>query len=526
MAGRVMRWLHLTHRWLGVGLGLVVLLWCVSGVVMLFVARPQLTEAERLRALPALALQVPGVTPLAAWQALALPGWPEVVRVNRTAAGPTYHFLAGGRWWAVAATDGTPRPPVSAEEATAIAQNFRLATVAAGLSPSSAPASAVAGSPFRTKASEKTGEAVGASANATVVELTRDQWTVYKRFDAWRPFYRVEIDDAAGHAFYVSQRSGEVVLDSDAQERAWNWVGSVLHWLYFTPLRQMSELWRAVVLWLSFAALLLALGGLLLGIQRLRWRSPYPGGRVSPYRHGVKRWHHWAGIAGGVFVATWLFSGWLSLSPFGWLAGGASLSAEQKVLAGGPLDASVLAHWPAAAADPAVREIQWQRLGGAPYAVLLDGSGSRVQSLPAGEVTAFLPRADLIARARQLRPQAPLVAADWLDQADDNYYPLRHRPRSWPVLRLRFADAEHTLVYLNPTTAHIEARVDSASRWHRWLFGALHRLDFPPLATWTLGRDVAVIVLSALGVVICGAGCVLGWRRLRRPRQPVAGGAS
>ena len=42
------RWLHLGHRWLGVALGWLVLCWFVSGIVMLFVARPQLTEAERL----------------------------------------------------------------------------------------------------------------------------------------------------------------------------------------------------------------------------------------------------------------------------------------------------------------------------------------------------------------------------------------------------------------------------------------------------------------------------------------------
>ena len=47
------RWLHLGHRWLGMTLGLMLLLWFVSGVVMLFVARPQLTDAERLAAVQA-----------------------------------------------------------------------------------------------------------------------------------------------------------------------------------------------------------------------------------------------------------------------------------------------------------------------------------------------------------------------------------------------------------------------------------------------------------------------------------------
>jgi len=42
------RYLYLAHRWLGIGLGLFVLLWIVSGVVMLFVGYPKLTPEEHL----------------------------------------------------------------------------------------------------------------------------------------------------------------------------------------------------------------------------------------------------------------------------------------------------------------------------------------------------------------------------------------------------------------------------------------------------------------------------------------------
>lgn len=42
------RYLYLMHRWLGIALGLFVLAWVVSGVVMLFVGYPKLTPAEHL----------------------------------------------------------------------------------------------------------------------------------------------------------------------------------------------------------------------------------------------------------------------------------------------------------------------------------------------------------------------------------------------------------------------------------------------------------------------------------------------
>ena len=36
------------HRWLGIGMALLFALWFASGIIMMYVEYPQLTEAERL----------------------------------------------------------------------------------------------------------------------------------------------------------------------------------------------------------------------------------------------------------------------------------------------------------------------------------------------------------------------------------------------------------------------------------------------------------------------------------------------
>src|ERR1700761_2041963 len=46
------RWLVLTHRYLGAALGLLMLLWCLSGFVMMFVSYPKLAPDERAAHLP------------------------------------------------------------------------------------------------------------------------------------------------------------------------------------------------------------------------------------------------------------------------------------------------------------------------------------------------------------------------------------------------------------------------------------------------------------------------------------------
>ncbi|MCY4505964.1 MAG: PepSY domain-containing protein, partial [Acidobacteria bacterium] len=52
-AGR--RWLLLFHRWAGIVAGLFFALWIGSGLVMLYVPFPALTEAERLSRLAPIA---------------------------------------------------------------------------------------------------------------------------------------------------------------------------------------------------------------------------------------------------------------------------------------------------------------------------------------------------------------------------------------------------------------------------------------------------------------------------------------
>jgi len=50
----VRHWLYWTHRWLGIGGCLLFVMWFVSGVVMMYVGYPTLTEGERLAGLRAL----------------------------------------------------------------------------------------------------------------------------------------------------------------------------------------------------------------------------------------------------------------------------------------------------------------------------------------------------------------------------------------------------------------------------------------------------------------------------------------
>ena len=64
------------------------------------------------------------------------------------------------------------------------------------------------------------------------------------------------LGDAADTHLYVSSVTGQVVLDTQRVERAWNWAGSVVHWIYPTALRKHWSAWDTTVWWLSLVAMI------------------------------------------------------------------------------------------------------------------------------------------------------------------------------------------------------------------------------------------------------------------------------
>lgn len=478
------RQLHLWHRWLGIVLGLLVLLWFGSGIVMMYVPYPSLTEQERMALLATIDARQVRLNAWEAWQAAApapraAAAAPAEVRMTTVAGRPAYHFKADGHWLSVWADTGQP----------------------VQVTPRLAMASARSAAP-------------GAQAlSAELIDI--DQWS-FGSLQDHRPLYRVQADDAAGSLLYISSRTGELVRDTTRSERAWNWAGSVIHWIYFTPLRTHGQPWRQVVMWTSGAALLLAMLGMVLGIQRLRLRRRYAGGRRSPYR-GWQAWHHWLGLSVGALMMTWLFSGWLSVTPFDWLASPGITAQDRLAFAGGPLDRNDLS---IAVADivqrqPAALELEWRRIDGQLYLSALDRTQRQLRDAHTGAPAGLLPEARLLHAIQAMRPGVQLQSVQTLT-SEDSYHYSHHNTAVLPVLRAQFALADYSTFYIDAAQGQLVGYSDRNSQWNRWLFNGLHQLDFAAIIRVRPLWDVLVIILCLLGGTATLAGVVLGWRRLRR----------
>ena len=117
--------------------------------------------------------------------------------------------------------------------------------------------------------------------------------------------------------------------------------------------------------------------------------------------------------------------------------------------------------------------------------------------------------------ARAAMPGVPVEDASWLSEYDAHYYDLRGA-RPLPVLRVQYADANRTWLYVDPARGAIVQRTDDTRRLRRWLYQGLHSLDFPALYYKRPLWDIVVIGLSAGGLALSATTLLPAWRRLRR----------
>lgn len=492
-----MRWVSagLTgiHRVLGVGIGLLVMLWFGSGAVLLFVPYPSLTEAERFRWLEPLQLDRCCAPLESVWSQVGPIQGVERVRLLMAAGRPLYviHFLDGtlkSLW----ADRGEPLSGITRADAVRIAQ----------------------------QGTQPEGERVAEA-------LEDDQWTVQQRFAPYRPLWKVRLDDVERQEVYVSSKTGEVVMDTTLFERRWNWIGAVIHWLYLPVLRRHWAVWDQTVWWLAAVGVVTAATGLALGIQHLhRWRRQ---GHRSPFS-GIKRWHHLFGVAIGAVVCTWLFSGMLSMDHGRWFSRPEPTVDQRQRFMGGmlmPEDIAVPLRdaMRQAQLDGAVKEILVTKVGGVSYYVFRSDS-ERQAVMSAVTVQAPLQKFELqtLTQAAKAVFPAQEIERSEITQGDVYYYSTAHNPRLLPGLRVVLDDPAQTWLHIDLKTGQLMELMDHSRRMYRWLFHGLHSWDMPFLLEHDRQRKILLLVFCVVGFLFSLSGVYLGIKVLAvrpEPKPPV-----
>jgi len=464
-----LRWLVGFHRWSGVALCLFFAVWFGSGMVMLFVPFPSLDEAARLARAEAVDLSQVRVDP---GTALALAGGGSALRLI-SGDGVLRYVAQGER--VIDARTGHLAEPLGATAAGRIAARFSNMAVCRVSGP-----------------------------------FAYDQWSVHHKFDPWRPLFRVELADAAHTHLYVSARTGEVVQRTQRWERGWNWLGAIPHWLYFTVLRKHQGVWDATLWWLSLFALAGAVSGAGLGLYRsaMHWRAKRRG--VSPFK-GWWRWHHVLGLAAGLFVLMWVFSGWLSMDHGRLFSTGKPAAASVLRYEGGSLHHALQGVSHAALAPlQGATELAFSVVGGD---LVVAGHGTGVMLIGeavSSQPAATLPAERITAAVRRAWRQARLLRST--DQNDGLYRAadaIAHDALRFTVPGPRPLD-----LYIDRRSGRLLLQSDRSRKAYAWSYFALHTAHLPGLDGRPRLRLGLQLALLALGGLFSLTGMVLGIKRL------------
>jgi uncharacterized iron-regulated membrane protein len=467
--------LVITHRYLGIAMSVPMLVWFLSGIVMMYVRYPHITEMERLRTLEPII-----------WQACCRFGESVIddhaqvllAEVENRAGEPVLRIRSADDLdTAVDLVQGTPIQ-MDADRARAIALSA---------------------------AQRLTGRL---SPLIDAEQIDGDQWTI--GLAAAAPLFRFAFGDADRTEIYVSSRTAQVVLWTTSTQRFWNWVGPIPHWLYFASLRGHVVLWSQILIWAAMLGTFLTVLGLYLGIAQIRSRTDF-----SPYR-GWLHWHHVAGLLFGIATFAWVFSGLVSMNPWGFLAERSDHDTQRRLEGPMPLWREVRSSLDMIRKQRNVDAVSVVSapLGGQLYWLAKQENGTRTR-LDAAGVVAPVKDSELAAAAQRVAGSAEIFEQGMLAE-EDSYYFQQTDAFELPVYRVILNDEDHSRYYIDPKTGGLLQRVDRNGRWYRWLFGGLHRVDFAP---WIRARPIRNIVLLNLlmgGLSLAVAGAYLAAARVRR----------
>lgn len=471
------RSIRFIHRILGTLLSILFLVWFLSGMVMIYHTFPRVSLEEKIRKMDYLSDE--NLPPLQTLRE-RMPANESIrkITLNRFLGETVFHIVTDTRSYDLPA-DPTA-VPVSLDQ-------------------------------------KKIAQIASLWSDAPVIQIDTlsqlDQWIPFGSLKKEFPIYKFHFADAAQHQLYVSSRTGNVLQFTDRESRFWAWLGAIPHWVYFTFLRQDTQTWINVVIWLSGIGCCMCLAGLYLGIRYFRFS------RFTPYRKPWYRWHHLTGLFFGFFVLTFAFSGLMSLAEVpGWISKpqlpiqGYTLMKEQAPDPFAyPLDyREVIARHP-----HRIRQIEWTNFRELPLYALFTDEGEEVI-----DASGLVPTPLKLSESTIRRCVAAIHGREipmhisWLT-GPDTYYISRKRKLSFPVWKIVLDNPDHSCYYIHPSTGHTRY-VNDTARWRHWMYPALHSLDIKVLVQHPWLWNIVMWGLLIGGTFVSLSGTWLGVRYLHR----------
>jgi len=347
----------------------------------------------------------------------------------------------------------------------------------------------------------------------------RDIWIMYTRYIRELPIYKFYFDDDEKHQLYISSKTGEVQQFTTANERFWAWAGSIPHKFYFPFLRKNTDLWINVLTVSGVIGLIASLTGLFVGIYVLRQRYKQHQRLESPYRKQWYKWHHITGIFFGIFLATWAFSGAMSMQriPQWVIKTHGEYRVTESQLRGKrlPLSAYKLDYRQIRDVYPDVKEVEWSWFRDVPvynlivgnHTLTIDASTSIIKEL-------FLPESQVEKSIISVHGEDACFKMSLIDKYEE-YYLARKDSLPLPAYKVEVENADKSLYYIDPKTGDFKY-LNRSRKAKKWIFSGLHYLHIQWLWERPVLWTIVIWVLCTGGAIVSLTGSWLGLRYFRR----------
>lgn len=349
----------------------------------------------------------------------------------------------------------------------------------------------------------------------TLKEL--EQWIPFSRLRNDFPIYKFYFGDKDQHQLYISSVTGEPLQFTNKNNRFWAWVGAIPHWVYFTSLRQNSQLWADVIIFFSGIGCIMCIAGIVLGIcsyviqyrKKKRWSTSY---KKFSYK-----WHHILGFIFGIFVFTFVFSGMMSLATVPkWMVKVHNPEIQNNMFTSGPVVLSnykldyhkILEEY-----NGQVKSIEWSSFGDVPlYTTIInnkifvfDASEEEVQPLA---ITEQMIKNKLSAIHNEA------ITITQLNEYD-NYYVGTSSHLPLPVYKVDISDPDNSTYYINPKNGNTRY-FNTNTKVRRWTYQALHSFELGFLVKRPVLWNIIMWTTMIGGTLVSITGVWLGFRYFGR----------
>ena len=477
------------HRFTGVVIAIFFIMWFITGIILLYHGYPRVTDTDRYT-------HMRRIDPDRLPDLYDIPGLSDSVAVSTLSV----DNRLGETVWTLSNISRHTATPMEAKPETG--GKFVIAGDSL-ISPKS-----ITNEVLDSIACEWAG-----SENISKVDTLhqRQQWVMYERYEKSLPILRYYFDDPDKAEIFVSQKTGEVLQSTNRSQRIWSWIGAIPHKLYLPFLRKDVKRWENVLLVGGLFCLFAALSGMYMGIYYLivNWRRNHKLG--SPFRKGIWRYHHIAGLIFGIFTIAWGISGSLAMQRVPkWLVNyeGDYFVSSSKLWGKKPLELSEyhLDYRELFNKYSAIKHISWTHFGNIPvYHLVNDTEDVYIDASQKDSVRPLdIPQEIVEQAVRRYFGKDTSFSITLMDNYDE-YYLSRSGVYPLPVWKVDVDNPDGSRLYISPSDGYVKY-LNRNRMAKKWLFGATHYLGIKYFVMHNTLRHICLWLLSIGCVFVCGSG--------------------